>query len=348
MAEYSKYVVPIIIVCALIISLFIIKPFIIPLITSAIIAYTFYPFFKWTNEKLVKNKTLAAVFVALVIFILITIPLLMVANTISREAYIIYIQGKELLSNGALLENCTNTICSTMSDWLSTTQVRSSIQKALGVATTFLIESASKFIVALPRRAVELFITLFATFYLLRDGDKVTRSINNLLATSKRKPILNRFNSVMYGVIFGSLFVALVQGIVGAIGFALFGVSSPITWGIAMFFLALIPYIGTGLIWGPASLFLIIEGVTSGQNSMIWKGIGLLLYGILVISSIDNVLKPKIIGHHSRVHPVLVLVGIFGGLALIGVPGIIVGPVVLAMTITFLELYVHEGSSTEN
>ena len=73
-----------------------------------------------------------------------------------------------------------------------------------------------------------------------------------------------------------------------------------------------------------------------------------MLYGILVISSIDNVLKPKIIGHHSRVHPVLVLVGIFGGLALIGVPGIIVGPVVLAMTITFLELYVHEGSSTEN
>lgn len=318
------------------------------MITSAIIAYTFYPFFKWANEKLIKNKTLAAVFVALIILILMTIPILMVANTISREAYIIYIQGKELLSNGAVLENCTSTICSTMSDWLSTTQVRSSIQKALGVATTALIENVSKFIITLPRRAIELFITVFATFYLLRDGDKITRSISNLLATRKRKSILDRFNSVMYGVIFGSLLVALVQGIVGAIGFAVFGVSSPITWGIAMFFLALIPYIGTGLIWGPASLFLIIEGVTSGQNSFIWKGIGLLVYGVLVISSIDNVLKPKIIGHHSRVHPVLVLVGILGGLALIGVPGIIVGPVVLAMTLTFLELYVHEGSSTED
>ena len=344
MAEYSRYVVPVLIVGALVISLFIIKPFIIPLITSAIVAYTFYPFFNWVNEKLIKNKTLAAVFVALFIFILITIPILMVVNTISREAYIIYMQGKELLSNGLLLENCTSTICATMSDWLSTTQVRASIQKALGVATTYLIENTSKFIVALPRRAVELFITLFATFYILRDGDKLTQSITNLLATRKRKSILNRFNSVMYGVIFGSLLVALVQGIVGAIGFALFGVSSPITWGIAMFFLALIPYIGTGLIWGPASLLLIIEGVSDGQNSLIWKGIGLLLYGVLVISSIDNVLKPKIIGHHSRVHPVLVLVGIFGGLALMGVPGIIVGPVVLAMTMTFLELYVHEDS----
>ncbi len=342
MAEYSKYAIPVLIVSALIVSLLIIQPFIIPLITSAIVAYAFYPFYKWTNKNLLKNKTLAAILVALVVFVLITIPILMVANTISREAYIIYLQGKQLLSNELLLEDCTSTICETTRNWLSTTQVRTSIQKALEVGTTYLINSASKFIVGLPRRAVELFITLFATFYLLRDGDKVTEAVKCLIATRKRKYILDRFNSVMYGVIFGSLLIALVQGIVGAIGFALFGISSPITWGIAMFFLALIPYIGTGLIWGPAALLLIIEGATKAQNSMIWKGIGLALYGLLVIASIDNILKPKIIGHHSRVHPVLVLVGIFGGLALMGVPGIIVGPVVLAMTLTFLELYVHE------
>jgi predicted PurR-regulated permease PerM len=122
----------------------------------------------------------------------------------------------------------------------------------------------------------------------------------------------------------------------------IFGVSSPITWGIAMFFLALIPYVGTGLVWGPAAAIMILQGASTSDNYLLWKGIGLAIYGLIIVSSIDNILKPKIIGHHSRVHPVLVLVGIFGGLALMGIPGIVVGPVALAMAVTLLELYVSK------
>lgn len=346
MAEYSRYSIPVVIIVALVVSIFIIAPFIIPLITSAIIAYTFYPVFRWTN-RFIKNRTVAAVVVALVILLSISIPIILIVSAISKEAYVLYILGKQFLIQDLSFQSCTNVLCDTARDWLVNPQIRTSIQKALEEGTNFLITNASEFLLAVPRRLLELFVIFFTTFYLLRDGDKLIESVKTLIATKqeKRHHILNRFKDVMDGVIYGSLAVALVQGIVGAIGFWLFGISSPITWGIAMFFLALIPYIGTGLVWGPAAALLVINGLVNGQSGMIWRGVGLLIYGLVFISSIDNIIKPKIIGHQARVHPVLVLIGIFGGLGLMGLPGIIVGPVVLTMAMTLLELYVHEHVS---
>jgi predicted PurR-regulated permease PerM len=342
MAQYSRYTIPIIIVGAVIISVLLIKPFIVALITSAIIAYTFHPVFTWIN-KYIKNKTVAALTVSVLIISLLSIPVIILVNTISRDAYVLYVQGKEILVGGLPLDNCSSSFCETMRNWLGTAQVQDSIKKALETGTANLIRSASDFIVALPKKGIELFIVFFATFYFIRDGEIVTEKVKELLATkqTKKKEILDRFNNVMYAVIFGSLLVAFIQGVLGAIGFAIFGVSSPITWGIAMFFLALIPYFGTGLVWGPASLIFVVNGIIQNQNSMIWKGIGLFIYGVIFIASIDNVIKPKLIGQHSRVHPLLILVGIFGGISLLGIPGLVVGPVVIAMTLTLLDLYVH-------
>jgi predicted PurR-regulated permease PerM len=343
MAEYSKYVIPVLIVLSLVISIFIIKPFIIPLITGAIIAYTFHPVYNYVLKYL-KYKTLSALVVSFLIVLLLSIPALIIVNTISREAYVLYVQGRELLVGGDIFEQCTSAICDTMRDWLNIAEVQRSIQLSLVTSTNYLRGKAAQFFLALPKKGLELFITFFAAFYLLRDGDSMIHSVKHLLATKgkKRKFIFQRFNDVMHGVIFGSLIIALVQGIVGGIGFAIFGVSSPLTWGVAMFFLALIPYVGTGLVWIPASLFLLLNGITMNQNGLIWRGIGLFLYGAFIISMIDNLIKPYLIGDHIRVHPLLVLVGIFGGLTFMGIPGIIVGPVILAMAVTLLEMYVHQ------
>ena len=348
MAEYSKYSIPAVILISLVVAFFIVKPFIIPLIASAIIAYTFYPVFRWTN-KFIKNKTAAAIIVAFIILLVITIPIILIVNALSQEAYDAYTFGKEFLTRDLSLQSCTG-LCDRVRDWLTDDQIRASVQKAVEEGTSVLIVGLSGFLVGIPKRLLEWFIIFFTTFYLLRDGDKLIHSIKTLIATKqeKRHQIMHRFKDVMDGVIYGSLSVAAVQGIMGAIGFAIFGISSPIAWGVLMFLFALIPYVGTGLIWGPAAAFLVLEGLISGTSGPIWRGVLLLIYGLVFIASIDNILKPKMIGHSARVHPVLVLVGILGGIALMGLPGIIVGPVVLAMAMTLLELYVHEPVESEN
>jgi len=112
-----------------------------------------------------------------------------------------------------------------------------------------------------------------------------------------------------------------------------------------MMLASLIPYIGSSIVWLPASLMLIINGYTDMDTSIILKGMLLMLYGIFIVSTIDNILKPKLIGDKSGLHPLLVLLGVVGGLKFLGFIGVIVGPIIIALLITFIKIYEEEKSS---
>ena len=143
-------------------------------------------------------------------------------------------------------------------------------------------------------------------------------------------------------VIYGSLIIAIAQGTLGGIGFFIFGLPSPLLWGVIMVFASLLPYIGTSVIWLPASLFLIFNGYASMETALITKGILLMLYGIFIIGTIDNILKPKLIGDKSGLHPVLVLLSVIGGINFLGFIGVIIGPMIIAALVTFINIYEEE------
>ena len=145
-----------------------------------------------------------------------------------------------------------------------------------------------------------------------------------------------------YAVIYGSIIIAIIQGTLGGIGFAIFGVPSPLLWGVVMIFASLIPYIGSSIIWFPAALMLIFNGYFNSEINPIIKGILLILYGILIVGTADNILKPKIIGDKGGLHPVLVLLGVVGGLSFLGFIGMFVGPIILAMLVVFIKIYEEE------
>jgi predicted PurR-regulated permease PerM len=109
-----------------------------------------------------------------------------------------------------------------------------------------------------------------------------------------------------------------------------------------MAFAALIPFIGTPIIWMPAALYKIFNGLTANNNSAITQGVLLMLYGVLIVSTIDNLLKPKIIGNKAKVHPIFVLLGVLGGLKLFGVIGLVIGPVILAVGTIIVRIYEEE------
>jgi predicted PurR-regulated permease PerM len=191
---------------------------------------------------------------------------------------------------------------------------------------------------------LDLFIVLFVMFFLFRDGEVFVDKIERImpLKDKYRKHVFKKLNDMAYAVIYGSIIIAVIQGTLGGIGFLIFGLSSPLLWGIVMIFASLIPYVGSSIIWFPAALILIFDGYLNMETTLIIKGILLMIYGIFVVGTVDNILKPKIIGDRSGLHPVLVLLGVVGGLALLGFVGIIIGPIILAMLVTFIKIYEEE------
>ena len=329
---------------------YITRPFLPTFITGAIIAYLSNPLYQ-KALKYIKNKNLASFFVALFIVVIITVPFFILIGFISTEAYATY----TTLSSQNLGTNFLKVVCNN-ADSLSCNSVRwlvgflpekdldYYIQTTIETITKFIITNFAKFIASIPTILLNFFVMIFVVYYLLKDGEAVTRKIKSILPLKDehKQHVLQKFHDIVAAVFYSNIAVAIVQGLLGSIGFFVLGVSSPILWGFVMALFALVPYFGTAIVWLPAALNLIFLGFLQSNNSTTIKGVILILYGTFVISTIDNILKPKIMAQRANVHPILVLLGILGGLDLFGFVGLILGPVMLALLMTFVDIYEEE------
>ncbi len=182
--------------------------------------------------------------------------------------------------------------------------------------------------------AMGLGIMLYLTFFLLRDGRQLTRKISDVmpLHADKKAALFTKFTTVIRATIKGSIVVAIVQGVLGGIIFALLDIRAALLWGVVMGFLSLVPAIGTGLIWLPVAIYLLVTGA-------VWQGVVLMLCGFFVISMVDNVLRPILVGADTRMPDYVVLISTLGGLSAMGINGFIVGPVIAAMFIAAWEIF---------
>lgn len=347
---YSKYIFFLVIVIVAWLVFLIVRPFIRAVLAGIIISYIFYPVYKQIN-KWVKRDTLSAFTTSILVILVITIPLVLFLNAISKEAYVSYILVKQKVVQGDLFGvDCAvkeNPLCSVsdfFKDIMSNPQNRFYIEDTIQRTTSYIIDNASTFLFSLPVLLLNLFIIIFLMFYLFKDGNHIFNKIKSLIPFKHtyQEIIFKQFSDVLYAVVYGQLLIALIQGILGGIGFFILGIPSPLLWGIAMAFFALIPFVGPPIIWIPVALLQILSGLSQSDNSIITKGILLALYGFFIIGTIDNFLRPKIIGDRAKIHPILVLLGVVGGLKLFGLIGLIVGPVILAIFMTLIRIYEEE------
>lgn len=334
----------------ILLAYFITKPFFIALLTGAITAYLLLPVY----EKIlayVRNKSLASLIVVIFLVLLITVPLTVAITSISQQAIETYnsLNEQKLATNflKIVCKDEASIVCRTAGffiGFLPNKDVDSYLQATTKKITAYVIENASKFFAIVPSILLNFFIMIFVIYYLLKDGQAITYKIKKImpLKESQKEALFSRFHDVTYAVFYGNISIAVLQGLLGALGFLIFGVSSPLLWGFVMILFALIPYFGTAIIWLPAALNLIFMGYLQPNNSLLIKGILLIAYGIIVISSIDNILKPKLIGKRAAIHPILVLLGVLGGLNLFGFMGLILGPVMLSLLMTFVDIYQQE------
>lgn len=205
---------------------------------------------------------------------------------------------------------------------------------ATGVLANFMTGTSKELLGNVFRVAFNLFVITVASFFLTHDGHLFIRFIRDILPLSNesKDAFFMRSMRMLYAIFYGIILTAGIQGTLGALGWWFVGLDNPVLFGALMFFLAMLPFVGTPIIWVPGVVFLFVKGDASG-------GIILLLWGVFVVSSIDNILRPFFISGGSRSHLLLVFAGILGGLSAWGFLGLFMGPLCLSMAYFLLDLY---------
>jgi predicted PurR-regulated permease PerM len=185
------------------------------------------------------------------------------------------------------------------------------------------------------------FLIFITMFFLFRDGPDILEILrtSNPLPRAYETEIIQKFQDVSYATFFGNIFTAIVQGSAAAVLFWILGIPSPLFWGAVVAFVALVPIVGAFLVWIPMSAYLYLTGESA-------RAVLVLVLGGLVVSSIDNILKPILIHGRTKMHPLLVFLSVLGGMQVFGFLGILMGPLIVAVFLSFLNFYRLEFQET--
>lgn len=181
---------------------------------------------------------------------------------------------------------------------------------------------------------VQVFFVIFTMYYLFRDGDRIVQSLPDILPLKRAESaiILERTRNVISASLYGVLVIAIIQGTLGGLAFWALGLPSAIVWAVVMTFLSMIPMAGSFVVWVPAAIYLAATGHWG-------KALILAAWGALVIGTVDNFLRPKLVGEKTKLHELFIFFSVLGGLHVFGVVGIVLGPVVLAITLALLDVF---------
>jgi predicted PurR-regulated permease PerM len=345
--QYQRIVPFIIFVLALFLLFKLIQPVITIILGSILLTYISFPIYTRIRKK-ISNKSISIFLSLLIIIIVILIPFAFLTVGIGQQGYYFYNSLSSTVSKGAILGLSCNSekskVCSLLNqaEKFSVDQLsKIGVDKQLKIYLPVLEEKIKNIILDIPILIAQLFLTLVITYFIIKDHDLIFKKISNVIPirSKTKKRLIKDFGNIAYTVIYAQLFVALVQGIVGTIGFYIFGAPFPILSGVLISLFALIPFVGTSIVWIPASLYLILSGYFSHDYWILAKGIGLLIYGILIIGTIDNILLAKIVKAKTNVNQIVVILGVIGGVSLFGIIGIFIGPILLPLLITYFETF---------
>lgn len=329
-------------------------PFLSSILFAAIVAYIFHPFYERLNHKNQK-RSWNALIISVVIVLLFTVPVFFLIKSVTSEVNQLYISAKTKLQGGAvgaeMLVECgkdETLICNLLrgvNRALRDPRVKDRVNVFLVNVLQFMSKATSEIILGVPKLFIGIAVSIFSTFYFLRDGKLLIGRLRRVipLRLNHQEQLFSQLDNIVYAVVYGAFVIALIQGSLASIAYFIIGVPSPVFWSVITSFFALIPVIGTAPIWGLISASFVLLGIAQNDSVMITKGLSLAVYGVLVISTIDNFLRPSLIGERAKVHPLIILFGVFGGLATFGFVGFILGPIVLALFKTMFDMYEREA-----
>lgn len=324
----------------------VIRIFLVTILLATVFTALFYPLYEKLLVAFKNNQTLSAAVCCLILFLGLIIPVYFVADQVSQEAIRIFNsavpQVKEIIRQGdrGLLGKIKNypilkNIDLQDVDWQSSVQ---DIAKNAGNIIAKVINKTSR---GTFQVIADLFITLFTMFYFFRDGEKLIKRIKYLspLDDVYEEGLIHRFVSVSRATIKGTLLIGTIQGALGGMTFWFCGIDAAILWTVVMIILAIIPLVGSWLVLYPAAIIQLIMG-------NVWQGVTIILVTVVVISNVDNLLRPRFVGREAGMHDLMIFFSTLGGISVFGIMGFIIGPVIAVFFLTILDIYSIEFKST--
>jgi predicted PurR-regulated permease PerM len=316
-------------------------------LSSILITYMFYPLYKKIRKR-ISNQFLSIILTILVIVIVFSLPFSYIVSEVTQQSFEFYNSLSSNIAKGTIFGlGCTSAdseICSLINDIeefgarsLSKIGFDKDLQKLLPLFQ----DAVTRYLIEIPAAILNGGFMLFVSYFLFKDGENIAQKIIGLLPLRKgtKKKLVDQLERVTYAVVFGQLFIALSQGLLATIGFYMLGIPLPIFLGVLTAFCAFVPMVGTSIIWVPTSLYMILIGYFTHDYNILWKGVSLFVYGILIISTMDNILRIKIMESKANVHPLITIAGVVGGVNLFGVVGLFLGPILLPLLITYFETF---------
>lgn len=325
---------------ALVLTFLVFLPYLDAIVLSATFAIVFTPLY----ERLVRfgvRQGLAAFLTVALVFLLLIIPLTVFSIRLFDQAINLYARLSSPDADGAIgaITDAVRKITVRFNLPVASFELNEYFRRAAAWAVQHLGSVFSGFLSAVGF----FFLSLLGLYYFIRDGKKFSRALAGLtpLSPEYTDAIFSKLLVTVNSVVRGTLAVAVAQGLFAGVGFAIFGVPSAIFWGSIAIITSLIPMIGTAVIIVPAIAYLLLTGHPAA-------GIGLALWGLLVVGLVDNVLRPLLLERSVNIHPFLILLSVLGGFGLFGPIGFLMGPLVLSLLFALLEIYATAVLKKEN
>jgi len=322
----------------IILAFFILRPILVSIIFGLILSFILYPCYKKILIY-VKSENLSALLICAAIIILIILPLIWFIPLLAKQIFSIYLFLEKtdfITPIKTLFPSIANS-----PDILQSISV--AIESFTSKATSAILSEFTDFLLNSFTALLHVLLILFVLFFGLRDGEKLIAYLQSISPLSKEteKKAFARFKDITQSVIFGQVIIGIAQGIVTGIGLFVFGVPNALVLTIIATFAGILPIIGPWLVWVPVDIYFFLTNQT-------FSAVGLLIYGLIVITWIDNLLRPLIVSKRTKINSVLILIGMTGGLFVFGILGLIIGPLIISYVLLLLESYknLHHSMQT--
>lgn len=321
---------------------FVFQPFLTVIIIAVILVTIFYTPYEKLSKFLRGRRNLAALLMCLFLVVLIILPTIKMVAYTAEKSVDAYTETTTYFSNHSFSDVLKSPVAekfhldNLVSDKYDSDVVKNVLLEFLQKSSNWMISGATSFLVGTTNFIVSLTLIILTMFFFFVDGKKMLEGIMYLLPLKDEynKEIFKKFKEVSYTTMVSTFVVAIAQGAVGAIGFAIVGFPAFLA-GVLVALLSLLPYVGSMIFYVPVGIYYLLMGQT-------WQGIFVLLWGMLIIGTIDNVIRAWMLKDKAQINPIFVVFSVLGGITLFGFWGVVLGPLVVAITATILHIYSME------